>query len=165
VSLPPGSGDFNQRLATSTEEMTVCLRTSCTGVTGLLVQGSETLVTMRPPPLTPLTRSQCPDPQGTGQSLLEVEAFAVRPQSKGQTPLCRPLQAGLTHRGLQLPHESRHLPLHGLPLQGRSQRSADNPQASHSGRQSLPPRPFQENTTICQIPRWLQGSAIGQSRR
>merc|ERR1719234_779037 len=120
---------------------------------------------MRPHPRTPQTHSQCPDHQGTGQSLLEAEAFAVLPQSKGQTPLCQPLQTDLTRRGLQLPHESRHLPLHGLPLQGRSQPSADNPQASHSGRQSLPPRPFQENNTISRTPKWLQGLAIGQSRR
>merc|ERR1719305_2230607 len=70
-----------------------------------------------------------------------------------------------THSQCPDRQESRHLLLHGLRLQGRSQRSADNPQASHSGRRLLQPRLFQENTTISRISRLQQGSETEQSRR
>jgi len=131
VSLPRGSGGFSQRLDASIEEMTDCLRTTSTstGTPALLVL-LETPGT-HPPHHTLPTHSQCPDRQGTGRSHLEVEVFAARPLSKGQTPSCQALQAGLTRRGLQLPHESPHHLLHGLPRQGRFQPTADNPQASH----------------------------------
>jgi len=168
-SLPRGSGGFSRRQGTSTEEMTACPRMTSTDTEVEVVAllgglGLETLVT-HPPPHTLPTHSQCPDRRETGQSHLEVEVSAVRPPSKGQTPSCQALPAGLTRRALQLLHESRHLLLHGLRLQGRSQRSADNPQASHSGRRLLQPRLFQENTTISRIPRLQQGSETEQSRR
>merc|ERR1719378_1108429 len=80
-----------------------------------LLLGSESLDIRLPPRHILPTHSQCPGRQGTGRSHLEAEVFAVRPLSKGQTPSCQALQAGLTRRGLQLPHESPHLLLHGLP--------------------------------------------------
>jgi len=163
ASLPRGSGGFSRRQDTSTEEMTGCPRMTSTDTAALLGGlGSETLGTHPPPHILP-THSQCLDRRETGQSHLEAEVSAVRPLSKGQTPLCQALPAaGLIPRALQLPHESRHLLLHGLRLQGRSQRTADNPPASHSGRRLLLPRLFQENTTISRIQRLQQGSAIGQ---
>ena len=89
-------------------QMTGCPRTTSTDTAvAALLGGLDTL----PPPHILPTHSQCPDPRGmigwqrkimiydhlgseTGRSHLEAEVSAVRPLSKGQTPLCQALPAG-----------------------------------------------------------------------